>query len=99
MVVGIATTQNNIDDDDHLRLRVLMLLIVLKLYNALLFSLVSSADDGPPSFTSIAVSVNKISGIIVSRTERTWNDLTEAMPLDDEKDWIELDGEATQQST
>ena len=40
-----------------------------------------------------------ISGIIVSQTDQTWNNLTEAMPLDDEKDWIELDGEATQQST
>ena len=40
-----------------------------------------------------------ISGIIVSRIDQTWNDLTDAMPSDDEKDWIELDGEATQQST
>ena len=50
-------SKNN-DDDDYLRLRVLMLLILVKLYDALVFSLVSSADDGPPSFTSIAVSVN-----------------------------------------
>ena len=57
MVVGIATTQNNNDGDDHLRLSVLMLLILLKLCDALVFSLVSSADDGPALFTSIAVLV------------------------------------------
>ena len=56
VVDGIATTQKNDDDDD--RLSVLMLLILMKLYDALVFSLVSSADDGPPSFTSIAVLVN-----------------------------------------
>ena len=40
-----------------------------------------------------------ISGIIVSWTDCTWNNLTESIPSDVGRDWIELDREATQQST
>ena len=60
MVVGagITTTQKVTMTIVILRLRVWMLLILLKLSGALVFSLVSSAYDGPPLFTSITVPVN-----------------------------------------